>query len=316
MNHRRPIILLLAAVFLLGACSAADESSTDAGGSVDGEVATQGSVERGADGGDAVAPDETAARGQGEEGEQPLSVGAPLGRKVIQRANLTLEVDDPATAVDEITSLAERSGGFVAGADLQRTGHDNELRGTITLRIPTSELSNTIQRLKALAVRVPEQHLGTQDVTEEYSDVTAQLRNLRALETELVALLADVRAQSNSADEILVVFERIRQVRGEIERLEGRKQVLDDLVALATVEVRVEPTETAIAVAEEGWRPGDTLAAALRTTVGALQTIVDAAIWVAVTVVPIALLLLLPVVGLAYGVRRWRRQPGSAAPSA
>lgn len=314
MNRRTIVtVAVLASFVLLTGCGASDDgAATTDSGTVEGAPAIGEGEQEAADGSAGGAEDGDVEAGTGDEAE-PISVGAPLGRKVIQRANLTLEVDDPGAAIDEITSLAQRSGGFVAGADLQRTGRDDELHGRITLRIPTAELSNTLERLRALAVRVPVQQLGTEDVTEEYSDVTAQLRNLRALETELVALLAEVRERSNSAEEVLVVFERIRNVRGEIERLEGRKQVLDDLVSLATVEVTVRPTEAAVAVTDEGWRPGDTVSAALRTTIGALQTLADVAIWVAVTIVPIGLLIVLPLIGVAFALRRWRRPDDGAA---
>ena len=304
MNRKRLLVIVLGFALLATACSSdgdAEQAVSDTGHAAPEEVE--------ADGGDADAGAGEMARDTAgnDDSAEPLSVAAPLGRKVIHRAHLTIEVDHPAEVVDDITTLTERAGGFVAGTDLQRTGRDDELRGTMTIRVPTGRLSTTLQELKGLAVRVPAQSLDTQDVTEEHADITAQLRNLRALETELVTLLSDIRERSNSADEILVVFERIRQVRDEIERLEGRQQVLDDLVALATVQVTIEPTPTAIAVTDEGWRPGDTVAAALRTTVGALQSIADAAIWLAVTALPIALIVLLPVVGVAYGVRRWRR---------
>ena len=301
---RTAMVALVALGLLLTACSGSDSESS-------GSIGDGGAAAPDVGGGQAA--DDRAAEEPMDDGEQggaldqPLTVGAPLGRKVIHRASLTIEVDDPAAVVDRITTLAEQAGGFVAGTDLQRYGEDDELRGTMTLRVPTGRLSNTLQELKDLAVRVPDQQLDTEDVTEEHADITAQLRNLRALETELVALLADIRERTSSADEILVIFERIRQVRDEIERLEGRQQVLDDLVALATIQVSIQPTPAAVAVSGEGWRPGDTLAAALRTTVGALQALADGAIWVAVTILPIGVIVLLPVVALVYGLRRWRR---------
>lgn len=309
--------LLLALVLAISACSG-DDSGDEAGDASAAQTAGAGyetaadalalDSEEAAGEGDGAAGGD-AGRGGGDSAAEEISFGATLGRKVIHNARLTLEVDDPEEVVDRITAITERAGGFVAGADLQRSGEDGRLRGTLTLRIPTGRLTSALADFRDLAERIPEQRLDTEDVTGEYADIQAQLRNLRALEVELVALLEDIRTRSGSADEVLVVFERVRQVRGEIERLQGRQQVLDDLVALATVVVDVEPTPLAVAEApSKGWRPGETVAAAARTTLSAFQELTEAAIWVAVTGIPVALLVLLPVITVAYGVRRWRRQ--------
>ena len=249
---------------------------------------------------------EEAAGGSSSDGDV-LAIGAPLGRKVIRTAELELEVRDSTAAIERATRIAERAGGFVARADLSR--YDGEqLVGTMTLRIPTERLGTTLTELEDLAVHVLAKRLGSDDVTEEYSDVEARLRNLRTLETELLDLLTEIRDQSDSADEILRVFERIRQVREEIEVLQGRKQVLDDLVDLATIDLRLVPASEAIPLADEGWSPGAAARDALRTTVGALQGLADAAIWVVLTALPILLLLGLPVAALLYAARRWRHR--------
>lgn len=301
-------MLLLTVGLALAGCSGGDAGTADQGAAEAPEpAATQ------AEGGDAgadgyeVAADGEAGGASRDDGDV-LAVGAPLGRKVIRTAELELEVDDTAAAVERITALVERAGGFVARADLARHGGD-ELVGTMTLRVPTDRLGSTLTDLEKLATEVLAKRLGSDDVTEEYSDIEAQLRNLRALESELLDLLAEIRGQSDSADEILRVFERIRQVRDEIERLQGRQQVLDDLVDLATIELTLTPSSDALPLADEGWSPGGVARDAIRTTVGALQSLADVAIWLVLTALPILLVLAAPV-GLAlYATRRWRHRP-------
>lgn len=296
-----PAIVLLLAM-LLGACAAGDDAGSatapdqggDEGAATEAPEDGEGDSAGGASGGS----------GDGEV----VNIGIPLGRKVIRTAELELAVRDTAAAVEQAGAIAERSGGFVATADLVREP-GGQLVGDLTLRVPTGRLDATLSSLEALATEVRSKRIGSDDVTEEYSDIEAQLRNLRALEAELLDLLAEIRGQSDSAEEILRVFERIRQVRQEIEQLQGRQQVLDDLVDLATIELELTPSSEALPLADEGWSPGGVARDALRTTVGALQGLADVAIWIALTALPILLVLAAPVALALYATRRWRHRP-------
>lgn len=304
---RRPhrpvgVVMLLLAALILGACS-----GDDAGDAATGVDTDEGGQEAPAPA-DGEHDDSGDDRASGGSDGDVVSIGIPLGRKVIRTADLELAVTDTADAVAQATTIAERSGGFVATADLVREP-GGQLVGDLTLRVPTGRLDATMTALEGLATEVLSKRIGSDDVTEEYSDIEAQLRNLRALETELLDLLAEIRDRSDSADEILRVFERIRQVRQEIETLSGRQQVLDDLVDLATLDLHLVPDTDAIPLADEGWSPGSVARDALRTTVGALQGLADVVIWLTLTALPILLVLTLPAALAWYAVRRWRRHP-------
>lgn len=268
----------------------------DAGGEADGEDADR-----------AAAPDQAS----------PLVVGAATGRQLIRRAHLTLESSDPDRTVAEIRGVVERLGGFVADADLGRDGTE-AVSGSITLRIPAQALDGAVERLTTLdsVTAVTGQRIESEDVTGELTDVESELRNLRAVETELRALLAGIRRTSQSADQVLQIFSRIREVRSEIERLEGRRATLRDLVALATVHVTVTPdADVPPPGGEEPWMPGGVVRDALSATVTALQGIATAAIWLGLTVVPILALTLLPVGAVTWWLRRLRPAAGDGPPA-
>lgn len=296
----------LLAVGLAG-CAAGSEETTDSGaepaaGPVDGGDADSGGV-----------PTEAAHGGDDgrDEGPEVLTVAAPLGRKVVFNARLSLEVADTAAAAEDVRRTVEAAGGFVASADLHRVGPGDALAGSLTLRVPADDLSTTLRTLKDMADAVIEESIDSDDVTGEYADVESQLRNLRALEVELLGLLSEIRERTDSAEQVLTVFQRVREVRSEIERLEGRRQVLDDLVALSTIHLDLQPTPSAAPIAADEWRPGGVVRDALRATVTALQTVADLAIWLALTVLPVLVVVVVLPLGVAYAVRRaWRRRTG------
>lgn len=306
----------LVAIGLLGLVAAGctgggdDDADTVAGDDAGGEAGGAGD-----DGGD---------RGSGDTGgaaEAPVVAvgGDTAGRDVIREASLTLASDDPAATVDAIGRAAEQAGGFVSGTDLHR--EDGLLTGTITVRVPADALSGTLDRIQDAGDELRSRQLSSRDVTGEVADVAAQLRNLRALEAELVALLTDARADGGT-EAVLTVFDRVRGVRQEIEQLAGRQASLADLVALATITARVVPTEALLAAtrleqetAPSPWNPGHQLRLAWDGTVGGLQSAVDVAIVVLVTVLPLALLWGLPVLGLVLLARRLRGRGFGMSPA-
>lgn len=141
-------------------------------------------------------------------------------RKVIRTADLTLVVDDTQTAVNQLRSLASSFGGYVSNANLWQV-KDDLMRGSVTLRIDAREFDNALERIKEIALEVQRENIGSQDVTQEYTDLKARLRNLEATEQELLALLSDIRKQTNSADEVLQVYRQLTEIRGEMSRSRG-----------------------------------------------------------------------------------------------
>ena len=153
-------------------------------------------------------------------------------------------------------------------------------------------------------------------MTEEYADIEAQLRNLTALEEELLVILTEVREKSSSdANELLNVFERIRQVRDEIERLQGRQRLFDDLIDLATVDISLFPEFTEAPIVDEGWQPGDVVRDALRATVDAFQAIVDGLIWFALGILPVIVVIGIPLLAIVWFWRRRQKNAGATDPA-
>jgi SepF-like predicted cell division protein (DUF552 family) len=221
----------------------------------------------------------------GEDGA-PRPTAVTLGRRVVRTATLELESADPNRLVQELTSAVSAAGGFVATSDLRRD-EQGVVRGTVTVRVPSEELDATLDDLEELADNAPVRRIDERDVTVESADVEAQLDNLTAYETELRALLADVRETTTRPEDLLTVFERIRQVRAEIDQLQGRLAVLSDQVSLATITVTITPTSTAVPVTDPTWEPASTAREALTAAARALSGIADAAIWIALAVLPV-----------------------------
>jgi hypothetical protein len=317
--RRMIVVVVLLGVTALAGCSGQD--AEDAATNPDVERVTGvrdvgGPADAPDDGAaEAVARDADAAHGDtgGTSDTTVPAVSRVAGRRVIRTAEIELVSDDTDETVDEVMRLADRSGGFVATTDLRRDDEDL-LRGTVILRVPSADLVEVLRDLQALAVRTPVSRIDEHDVTDETSDLEARLTNLTTYEQELRSLLADVREDTSSPDDLLRIFERIREVRAEIDTIDGRLASLADQVELATVAVHLEPSRTALAVTDPTWRPLETVREALTAAARGLSRVADVAIWVAVGVLPVLLVVALPPLALAVAWRRSRRRTPPGAP--
>ncbi|MCC6457882.1 MAG: DUF4349 domain-containing protein [Caldilineaceae bacterium] len=277
--------LWIVSALLLAACSAASPMSNESAAPAAGSASSNDAV----------------AQAPGSDGT------AESNRKIIARASLELVVADTQAAVDEIGTLMEGLGGYVSTSNLYRStwGSGEALRGTITLRVPSENLEAALDALAELAVTVDSRSLNREDVTDQYSDVDAQIRNLEATEQELLAMLEEVRERPNSTSEdIMSVYRTLTEVRGEIETLRGRKNMWDNLISLSTIDVTLTPDSANLPVVEEGWRPAGVAREAQRALVSAVQVLGNMLIWFGLFVLPLLILALIPL-AIAAWLLRW-----------
>jgi hypothetical protein len=170
--------------------------------------------------------------------------------------------------------VAEQSG-YLAGSQIRQDG--DRMMATMTLRVPANPATYqaTLERLRGLAERVVDEQAQAQDVTEEYVDIESRLRNLRATEESLLALLS--RAQR--IEDIINIQRELTNVRGQIEQIQGRKQALERRADMATITLQIrEPA----ALARNGWTAEGTIGEALRALVGVGRGLATLAIWLVV----------------------------------
>lgn len=159
-------------------------------------------------------------------------------RKIIYTGDIQLEVANPVATMDRIQLLVRDVGGYVASSN---TVYENDKQiVTMSLRVPAERYSDVLAQLRRLADKVREEKTTSQDVSEEYADLSAQLRNLEATEAQYLELMR--RAQS--IDDVLKVQQQLTTVRGQIERLKGRLTYLERRSDLATINVGLYPPST------------------------------------------------------------------------
>lgn len=152
-------------------------------------------------------------------------------RMVIRTGRLELRTAEVEAVAGELGGLAAELGGYVEASDGSGEGEAFE-RYEATLRVPGERFDAAMAKLREQG-DVLREHIEATDVTEQYSDVTAELRSHRTLETRLLALLETAA----SIEDALRVESELVRVRTSIETLEGRRAVMERQVAMAAIAV-------------------------------------------------------------------------------
>jgi len=204
-------------------------------------VAKQGGAAESTAGRNAPAPVATAAAGgaarasTGAPAPDVMAMGSLDDRKIVQTASVKLQVKDVGGSFGDIGRIAAGAGGFVASSNFAFQGEQQV--ASVTIRVPSKSYQDVLAEVRALGAKVDGETSNASDVTEEYSDLAARIRNLEASETQLLQLLS----QAKNVTEILQVQDRINSTRTQIEQAKGRILLLDKLSDLATISVSLRP---------------------------------------------------------------------------
>jgi hypothetical protein len=216
---------------------------------------------------------------------------------------MSLIVADVAVARDEIASLATRLNGYVVSSSI--SGTEENIRGYIAIRVPDEEFDNALTELRALSVRVSSEQTNAQDVTEQYIDLQARLGNAEATEQQYLVLLD----KADDVEDILRIYEKLSQIRSEIEQLKGQIQYLERTTSMSYIGISLQPEASTKPLASI-WSALEVLKSAVRGLVATSQVLASIAIW---------LLIFIPVWGTILGIVIWRirrRRQQKTTPSA
>jgi hypothetical protein len=220
---------------------------------------------------------------QPAHGSSPAAPSAASGRLIARTGTVTLRVPDVQRAFRDVTALAQREGGYVSDSFDNAAGTANDTTARLTLRIPAAAFQATMDRLAALPHDRVTAQTGSEDITDQYHNLQAQLQALQATRTQLLGLMR----KAASIRDAMSVLDRLTAVDAQIDATQGQLMARANSVMLSTITVTLSPQRRKGVVVPprrsgEPWQPGRTLADAVTHLLRALQSIATVAIYLAV----------------------------------
>jgi hypothetical protein len=229
-----------------------------------------------------------------------------IERKIIRDANLTIEVVSPTESQRKIFSVAESHGGFVVTSEMTQQASDDkskpEMSVNLVVRVPALQFDKAMEEIRAVASRVIQEKRTGKDVTEEFIDLEARMKNQKALEVQFL----EIMKRAGKVEDALEVQRQIADVRTEIEKLEGRKRFLEHQASLSTINVTLQ-TPTQLVNAVGFWHD---VRSAFAEGLDVALAIILFLIRAVIALLPILVLIVLPVALIArVFMKRTRSRP-------
>ncbi len=216
---------------------------------------------------DSIQPQPSAPQGADD---RPLA--ELTDKKIIKNGWLTVYVRDAEQAAEAIRNLALSVGGFVSESKIYKSKSGFK-SGSVIIRVPADNFEEIMKNVKGLAVEVEGENATSEDVTEQYVDFEAQLRNLRAEETQYLIIME----RAYTINDTLQVANRLSSVRDRIERIQGKLQLLSRQIEMSTINITLE-ADVDVEVFGLRWRPLIVIKQSIRSMMENLSEYVDAMI--------------------------------------
>lgn len=176
-----------------------------------------------------------AVPGAGPSVSNEVNVDPAKGRLLIRTVSMSTETKTIDKVKADVESQIRELGGYIENSSMSGTGKNRDLRTIYyTIRIPADKLDSLITTV-GNSCTVLSSSENTSDVTLEYVDTKARVESLRVEYDQLIKLLADAK----DLDNILILQNRLTEVRYQIESAESRIRVLENQVQYATLNLQI-----------------------------------------------------------------------------
>jgi len=196
-----------------------------------------------------------AAEAYGEDTGVTGVQGEEAPRKIIRNVTMEVETPDLEAAYKRLSDQVDLFGGFIENGNLgdYYYGYYEKIQeatwmrdAQITARIPSENLDDMIAFVEENS-KVRTMRTSTQDQTEYYYDVDAQVENLKVREERLRELMEKAEA----IEDILKVENELFRVRSEIDALQRNLKSIDSRVDFSTLFIQMREVEDSSAITLE-----------------------------------------------------------------
>jgi len=214
----------------------------------------------------------------------------PINRMVIKNGSLNIMVDDPEASLSQVDQLVKAEQGVIASQTVR--SQNGKTFVNVTIQVPPDNFEETLARLRDLRARgthVVNDTVNSQDVTEQYTDLDAQYRNLAATRDAYQKLLDKAVAVSD----IVTLTREVASIQTQMDQVKGRQNLLSRQSAISTITLSLAPVGASPSGPQPLPRPLQAAQDAWAALQAGLQGLAVVLIWMGI---------LLPIPALALGL--------------
>ncbi|MCW3162595.1 DUF4349 domain-containing protein [Chryseobacterium oryctis] len=151
-----------------------------------------------------------------------------ISKKIIKNGEMTIQVGDIKKAQQQVGEILSKSNAYVQKEDFRNTDTDESLN--LIIRVPHKNFDILIDSFSNGVGSILSKNISSDDVTEEYTDVTIKLANKKIY----LEKYRDMLRSASTTKDMIEIQEKIRELVDEIDIAEGRLRFIDDRVKYST----------------------------------------------------------------------------------
>ena len=175
--------------------------------------------------------------------------GGLQNQKLVRTMHVEAETDDLDALLANLDARIKELGGYLENKSV-RNGSYSQSRtyrtAELTVRIPVEKLDAFISHVQG-ATNIVTYRENADDITLTY---VATASRIAALETEQTRLL-ELLAKAENMSDLLMIEQRLTEVRAELEKYTSQKRIYDNMVDFGTVDLTVTQVQEFTVVEEE-----------------------------------------------------------------
>ena len=150
-------------------------------------------------------------------------------QKLIKNGDISFEVKNIKNTKTFLQKVISKHKGYISSEKIE----DYRINPTeiLTVRVPNSNFDNIINNISLQVGEFDSKRIDIEDVTADFVDIEARLKNKKQLEGKYQELLA----KANNMTDILKIEKEISLIREDIESTEGRLRYLNNQVGYSTL---------------------------------------------------------------------------------
>ncbi|MBD8081251.1 DUF4349 domain-containing protein [Chryseobacterium caseinilyticum] len=178
---------------------------------------------------DAVAASSDGASENKAIESQPLPKVNSIVKKIIKNGEMTVQVGDITKSQSQIQSIVKNNQAYIQKETFRNSDMRDEME--FTIRVPHQQFESLINSFSDGFGTVTAKNIYSDDVTEEYVDISIKLENKKIY----LEKYRDMLKSAKSTSDMLEIQENIRNLEDEIDVSEGRLKFIDDRVKYSTL---------------------------------------------------------------------------------
>ena len=152
-----------------------------------------------------------------------------ISKKIIKNGDMTIQVGDIKKAQNQVNEVLKKNKAYIQKEEFHNTDKDENLN--LIIRVPHANFDALINSFSDGVGSVLAKNISSNDVTEEYTDVSIKLANKKIY----LEKYRDMLKNAATTKDILEIQENIRELEDEIDISEGRLRFIDDRVNYSTL---------------------------------------------------------------------------------